>query len=86
MRMEGCPPPPSPDPKLYGSKEIQSKMCTIKFMHHILYIPNCLASVIFFIRVLVSVLLKGTSIGLPFLYCWHKTTVPRLQELSEISK
>lgn len=51
------------------------------------YIYNCLASVTFYFRVIVSVLLKGASIGLPFLYCQHKTTVPRLQELfSETSQ
>lgn len=86
MRMEGFPLPPTP--KCYGRKEIQSKLCTIKFMHHMhFYIYNCLASVIFYFRDIVSVLLKGTSVGLPFLQCQHKTAVPRLQDLfSEISQ
>lgn len=35
MRMEGWPLHPSPDPKLYRSKKIQSKRCTIKFMRDI---------------------------------------------------
>lgn len=67
MRMEGFHLSP---PRFYGSKEILSKLYSINFMHHMhFYIYNCLASVTFYFRVIESVLLKDTSVGLPFLYC-----------------